>query len=144
MAREKLPPGFKRNALGGLVAPEPGGYEREWGDLMGVGIYPWPRPKRLPPDSRGESEPPPPLELVGGSMMPTTSELRDEYDRQVKGAERELGRHIGPYKCCDECGHMDWQHVPPTGDRKRVNICDGRPPPASDLYRCNCSGFRHM
>jgi hypothetical protein len=30
-------PGIKRNARGGLACAPPGGYQREWGDLIGVG-----------------------------------------------------------------------------------------------------------
>jgi hypothetical protein len=32
-------PGIKRNARGGLACAPPGGYQREWGDLVGVGTF---------------------------------------------------------------------------------------------------------
>lgn len=32
-------PGIGRNAAGGFKCSKPGGYEREWGHLMGIGIY---------------------------------------------------------------------------------------------------------
>jgi len=66
---EKLPKGFSRNDRGGLVAPEPGGYEREWAGLMGKGIYPWP----LPPRHREPEDKPSPeraaLELSGEGRL---------------------------------------------------------------------------
>ena len=31
--------GLHRNEVGGLAGPQPGGYQRQWGKLFGVGLW---------------------------------------------------------------------------------------------------------